>query len=25
LTVSSARLYCAPSHLKRVFRDFPAI
>src|ERR1700679_156722 len=25
VTVSNARLYCAPSHLKRVFRDFPAI
>ena len=25
LTGPSARLYCAPSHLKRVFRDFPAI
>src|SRR6202451_62491 len=25
LTDSGARLYCAPSHLKRVFRDFPAV
>src|SRR5580704_17872914 len=25
LTVPSARLYCAPSHLKRVFRDFPLV
>src|ERR1700761_5078156 len=25
LTGPCARLYCAPSHLKRVFRDLPAI